>query len=242
MGRLRLPKNYVSKHLLIAGTISALVAGMMAPALPESATASVGTSTSKGFDTCAAPSTSTMDIWWTNSPYYWIGIYIGGSSRSCSQSNLTSSWITHVTASGWALLPIWAGLQDPCWTQGSSKFSTDPTTAFNQGENEAVLAVTALHDLGFPTGTSGSTKVALDLETYSHTSVCVAAAQAFVKGWDTSLGFSPSQVSGVYGSSDGSDISALTGSPAPNFIWGADWDNNPDTSILPPIPSAAWSG
>ena len=56
------------------------------------------------------------------------------------------------------------------------------------------------------------------------------------------MGFSPSQVSGVYGSSDGSDISALTGSPAPNFIWGADWDNNPDTSILPPIPSAAWSG
>jgi len=218
-----------------------VVTGVFTPALSRSASATVVTTTSNGFDACSAPSTATMDNWWINSPYYWVGVYIGGVDRSCSQPNLTSSWVSHVVSTGWNIVPIWAGLQDPCYSGGGSLFSTDPTTAYSQGQSEASSAVGALIGLGINVGTSGNAEVVDDLEAFNQTPTCVAAAQAFIKGWDAYLAVSPSQVSGVYGSSSGSDISALTGSPAPYFIWGAYWDLNQSTLDLPPIPSSAWS-
>jgi len=45
----------------------------------------------KGFDTCAAPSSSQMQAWWTNTPWSWVGVYVGGASRGCSQPNLTAA-------------------------------------------------------------------------------------------------------------------------------------------------------
>ena len=76
--------------------------------------------TPQGFDTCAAPSTATMQTWWTSSPYTSVGIYIGGANRGCAEPNLTPPWVSTVIAQGWRLLPIWVGPQAPCTTLGST--------------------------------------------------------------------------------------------------------------------------
>jgi hypothetical protein len=39
----------------------------------------------KGFDQCAAGTVSQMQAWWTNTPWNYTNIYIGGSNRGCPQ-------------------------------------------------------------------------------------------------------------------------------------------------------------
>jgi photosystem II stability/assembly factor-like uncharacterized protein len=58
------------------------------------------TSMHVGFDRCSAPSTNNMQTWWNTSPFFDVGVYIGGSSRSCSNPNLTSTWVTRVEQMG----------------------------------------------------------------------------------------------------------------------------------------------
>jgi len=60
-----------------------------------------GTSMHLGFHECEAPTISQLTNWWTSSPYFDVGIYIGGASRSCPNGNLTSSWITQAQNQGW---------------------------------------------------------------------------------------------------------------------------------------------
>ena len=55
----------------------------------------------RGFDTCAAPSTSQMQAWWTNTPWSFVGVYIGGAVRACSQPNLTATWMNTTNMQGW---------------------------------------------------------------------------------------------------------------------------------------------
>lgn len=201
--------------------------------------------TFKGFDTCSAPSASTMAAWYPSpSPYFWLGVYIGGSNRGCSQPNLTASWVSQVTASqAWYLEPIWVGPQSACWSGPSTapRISSNTATASSQGTAEAQAAVRALTSLGFSPGTDYNTPVVYDLEAFNGTSACRASAQAFIKAWNSYLGSTPRQASGVYGSTAGSYLSDYAGSPPPNFIWGALYDNNSDTNVLTPVPSNAWS-
>lgn len=107
-----------------------------------------------GFDTCAAPTSATMDAWWPGTPFFNVGIYIGGANRGCAQPNLTQAWITHQQATGWGLLPIWVGAQmgNPSCTNKhvwNTNISTNTTTAYNQGYAEAQAAHTAAVNLGF---------------------------------------------------------------------------------------------
>jgi len=140
--------------------------------------------------------------------------------------------VNTVTGYGWAIEPIWVGEQDPCWGGNQAKFSTNTSTAFSEGETEAGEARSALSSEGFNPGTSGNTSIVYDLENYTQTTACIAAAQHFVEGWDTILASAPSQVAGVYGSTCASDLAALTGSPTPHFIWGAQWDGDPNTNDM----------
>src|SRR5512140_2320948 len=75
-----------------AASLGALAAAALLTASPAHAVPEGnGTNQGKGFETCSAPSTSTMQGWWTNTPWSWVGVYIGGAVRACSQPNLTSS-------------------------------------------------------------------------------------------------------------------------------------------------------
>src|SRR5262245_61891103 len=69
-----------------------------------------------GFDACTAPSQNAMNAFWTNTRFTWIGVYVGGNERACSQPNLTASWLNTNYASGarWRFMFLWVGPQAPC--------------------------------------------------------------------------------------------------------------------------------
>jgi hypothetical protein len=220
---------------LFAAT-SALLATQPAHAYPGGGAAFNG----KGFDTCAAPSTSQMQAWWTNTPWSWVGVYIGGAVRGCSQPNLTSSWMNTTYSQGWRHTLIWVGPQAPC-TTFSSRISYDLATAYQQGKDEAGKAYNALIALGVTNSASG-TPVVYDMEGYSNDATCKAAVKQFMQGWVDQLAVAPAQVSGVYGSACNSYLSDLaTMARPPKFVWAANWDLNPSTATLSCVSGTSWA-
>jgi len=189
-----------------------------------------GISESKGFDSCQDPTASQMQAFWNGTPYWWLGTYIGGVLMLCSQPNLSASWLNTVNGQGWGFEFIWVGPQPPC-TGYRVRFSNDPTTAYNQGKQEAANAWNML------TGTLGVTNGALDTalvyDLESAPSSCQTATNKFISGWDYQLHLTPAQKAGVYGSVCGANLNALTGAgPVPDFVWGAWYNGNPSTSNL----------
>jgi hypothetical protein len=200
----------------------------------------------EGLDSCAAPSTTQMANFWHNTPYYYWGIYIGGNERACSQPNLTKSWISTVTSGSangismaWKLLPIWVGPQDPCQPGFGSYISTNTSTAFTQGQNEAISAYDAWINLG----QNSDTPIVYDMEASGGTitSTCLAAIRSFVNGWVSQLHVPPAQKGGVYTSTCGGDLSTFaTIANPPDFVFGAAWGNGKSTSSMPCVPSSDW--
>jgi hypothetical protein len=220
---------------------AALAATLIAP-LPAAHAVPSGNGINQGlgFDACTAPSTSTMQKWWSGTPWSWVGIYIGGSVRGCSQPNLTSAWMNATYAQGWRYELIWVGPQAPC-TTFSHRISYDTATAYSQGKTEAVSAYNALIALGF-TGSAVNTPVTYDMEAYANSSSCRAAVKSFMQGWVDQLAVAPAQVSGVYGSACGTyvdDFASLA--RPPRFINAADWDLDHSTWNLSCIASSHWT-
>lgn len=85
-----------------------------------------GDLTGLGFDSCAAPSQAAMDDLRTESPYWAVGVYIGGETRTCAQPELTRTWVSRQHHRGWSVIAIWAGLQAP--KVGGSVRSADART------------------------------------------------------------------------------------------------------------------
>lgn len=196
----------------------------------------------QGFDTCAAPTQDAMATWYRSSPYWWIGIYIGGSAISCPQPNLTPAWLNATYNQGWRFAPLWVGPQAPCTTY-YSRFSLDPSTAYSQGSQEAGSAWTQLQNLGF--GNAAGTPVLYDMEAFDTASspasaACKAAVKSFVQGWVNNLHISPAQVAGVYGSTCASRLNDLASlSPPPDNIWGGDGSGS-HTSTMTCVDNGYW--
>jgi photosystem II stability/assembly factor-like uncharacterized protein len=177
------------------------------------------------FDTCEAPDLSTMEAWMQDSPYRGIGIYIGGSSRTCPQKKLNRDWITQVSAQGWYFLPIWVGPQAPCTTY-RNRFSWDQNEAYNQGLQEANNAIAAAQSLGLVNPEAPERLVIYyDLEAYDKnaTPACQAAVESFLAGWVQGLK-ARGHTAGIYGSGCGSRASQWANlNPAPDAVWLASW-------------------
>jgi hypothetical protein len=220
------------RHRVIDGEIPVRVAISRGPRVTAIA------ASFRGFDTCELPSTSAMNTWWNSSPFYYIGIYIGGATLqvACPDYNVTAGWLTTVHDQGWAFLPIWDGLQDPC-SGSSHTFSSDGPTANNQGHNAATNAESAMLDLNFNAGSV----IYDDLEGYTTSnSTCVNAAQQFIKGWDQQLS-ADGWISGVYGSASSSDMDGLfnlTFNPDEALI--AKYDGNNTVSGISDVPNSDW--
>jgi len=181
-----------------------------------------------------------MQAWWTNTPWSWVGVYIGGAVRGCSQPNLTASWMNTTYSQGWRHTLIWVGPQAPCSTY-ATRISYDSATAYQQGKDEAVKAYNALIALGFTNNAAG-TPVVYDMEGYGSNATCKAAVKQFMQGWVDQLAVAPAQVSGVYGSACNSNLSDLaTMARPPKFIWAANWNGNTSTSTLSCVSGTSWS-
>lgn len=187
----------------------------------------------KGIDKCAAATVSSMQTWWLNSPYYDTNIYIGGSSRSCAQSNLNSSWVDQISAMGWGLIPTWVGPQAPC-SGFASRISYDTATAQAQGANEADAASNAAAALGLTQGTI----IYYDLEHYNTDASCSAAVRAFVNGWVQRM-HARGNVAGVYGSPINAAADWVVANP-PDAVWLAKWDDRVTVWGLSPVSDSLW--
>ena len=184
------------------------------------ATASRGDSIHLGFDACAAPSQSNMATWWTSSPFFDSGVYIGGNSRGCTNPNLTSSWVTQIQSQGWGIMPLWAGPQAPCacrpgmspCTPFPHVFSNNVTTAQSQGVTQANSAASAASALGL-----SDTVIYYDMEQYD-SSQCGAAVKAFVSGWVNQL-HTNGYGTGVYGAPADAQTDWYLASYPPDNVW-----------------------
>jgi photosystem II stability/assembly factor-like uncharacterized protein len=196
-----------------------------------------------GLDKCEIATTSQMNVWWNESPYRDANIYIGGIARACSNTGLTSSWVSNVVERGWNLIPTWVGPQAPC-ASFNNRFSANPGTAREQGRREADAAVHVAASLGLiPPGSQ--TILYYDLEAFPNNKLCRTAAGQFLSGWTARL-HELSQQSGIYGAGCGSyptDWPNLA-SP-PDAVWLAHWifsDYTPSATVwdVACVPNTLW--
>lgn len=219
----------------VATTPTAPAAPPAAPTTPAAPATPGEVYDGLGFDACSAPSANTLSAW-TASPYRAVGVYIGGTNMACSQSNLTSSWVSAESAAGWHLVPIYVGLQAPGNSCGCAALS--PSQAANEGTAAAEDAVTQAQTLGLGSGNP----IYYDMESYTRTPTVTAAVLQFLQAWTAQLHAS-GYLSGVYssGSTGIADLVAATavGYPEPDDIWVADW-NGQETTVDPYVPDGFW--
>jgi len=235
----------------VVASVAILVISVAVQDAPAAGTAPTDTvfSYARGFDTACAPTESQMATWWQYSPYWNVGVYIGGDYIYCTGNpNLNPTWVSDIAAQGWMLLPIWGGPQAPapCGTGG---ISTNTVTADSQGRSEAVRA----HDAAVALGMTGATVIFYDIEGFGagNNSTCDNAVYAFLNGWDVVLRETYGIHPGIYGSASGSGAQqwaylanvpddvylADTGSPpntAPMSVWNLTGVSNDSWKIQPP--------
>jgi Rv2525c-like, glycoside hydrolase-like domain len=222
-------------------SVSGNPAGAAAAVRPEAHPAAIHRAgdplyTGPGFDACSTPSLSTMSAWGA-SPYRAIGFYIGGANEACSQPNLNASWVEQESAAGWALLPIYVGLQAPSNGCGCAGITASEASA--QGTAAADDAINQAEAVGLGPGNP----IYDDMEAYSRTSTNTAAVLAFLGAWTTEL-HAHGYASGIYSSAT-SGVTDLvnqvgTGYPEPDEIWNAEWNNQASTTSAY-IPSGDWA-
>ena len=222
-----------------------------AEATPQVAAGTV-VSENAGLDIACAPSQTQMQTWWTNSPYYDIGIYLGGcdvycvspngqntcaanwtaSSSKTVDTNLTPAWATSVTNMGWGLLPLWVGPQAPCVGAGFWYISSDPEST---GAYQADLAIAQAKWLGITSGI-----VYYDMEGYTPDGgSCSNAVKTFLESWTTEL-HANNFLSGVYSGENDFETDIVNTSPLPDVAWVAAWDSNTTVWNLGPLPNTDW--
>lgn len=227
-----------SRLALLAALLAGLVPILAVPTA-STAQASVGISQRMGWDACGISSTSNAQAFWNNTPYWNMGLYLGGVSYGSGCTRWSTAQVNTLRAQGWMFLPLWVGLQAPCSTFGS-RFSYDGPTAFSQGRNEAIAAYNKIVSLGWDVN---NTPLIYDLEYFNtgNTS-CLNAAKQFISGWVYQLHLAPAQKAGVYGSGCSSGLSAFTTiANVPDFIHGAHWSGDPNTATIACVSAGSWT-
>lgn len=214
--------------------------------------------TGYAFDARCAPTQEQMDAWLTSSPFWGVGIYIGGSMASCrpsatdpGQPHLDGTWVARQRAAGWRVLPIWVGPQAACQTSYGDLIDPNPAgeyaAADARGRAEAAAAVIRARELGLPTGTT----LWYDLEGGFDVADedCRRSALRFLSGWTSAL-HALGHRSGVY-SSVSAGIHALDNadnlSPGsyemPDQVWYAWYNGRADVDVDPRwVRASSWAG
>lgn len=140
---------------------------------------------------------------------------------------MTSTWVTGVASQGWGLIPVWSGLQAPCACRGAGTyptctqfphvFSTDPSTAYTQGEADATAAYSSAQSIGLD-----GTVIYIDIERYASAS-CGSSVQKFVQGWVDEMHAS-SATAGVYGAVEDAASDFYSAASPPDDVWIPKYD------------------
>ncbi|GGD30533.1 glycoside hydrolase domain-containing protein [Nocardioides daphniae] len=254
-------RTSVRPHHARVGVVVVAVLAFCASLLsagPATAAAKPAGFTGYAFDARCAPTQSQMDSWLTSSPFWGVGIYIGGSMMSCrptvtdpGQPHLDATWVSRQRAKGWRMLPIWVGPQASCHTRYGDRIDPDPTGSYAaadaRGRTEAAAAVSRARELGLPARSTlwYDLEGGFDLENDD----CRRSALRFLSGWTIAvrqLGYR----SGVY-SSVSAGIHALDnadnlspGSYAmPDQVWYAWYNGRPDVHISSQwVRATSWRG
>ncbi|WP_407640327.1 glycoside hydrolase domain-containing protein [Actinacidiphila rubida] len=197
--------------------------------------------TGLAFDTCTAPSATTMSAWRAHSPYGAAAVYVGGRNRGCAQPQLTSSWVQTVTTAGWRLVPLYVGAQPPCQTSSNPEKIT-ASTAASLGAADGSDAVAKAQALGMRAGSA----VYLDMEAFdSGNTSCVSAVLTYIQAWDGAL-HARGYWAGFYGFTSSSAAvvaqakSTTTGMP--DALWYAKYDGTASTTTGFPFSSGLFTG
>lgn len=237
---MRLKSRWIRPRAWLALKAALLATLISVASLPSStpAQASYGNSIHRGWDACGA-SIQKAQAFWDNTPYWNMGLYLGGSSYGTGCKRWSSGEVSQLRSMGWAFLPLWVGPQAPC-TGYPSRFSSDATTAFNQGRNEALAVYNAIVALGWDTTNA---PMIYDLENFDTTNAgCLNATRSFISGWVYQLRIPPAQKSGVYGSTCASGLDSYsTIANVPDFIHGANWNGVTSTANMPCVSSGNWT-
>jgi Rv2525c-like, glycoside hydrolase-like domain len=237
------------RRISVAATVlaAALAALTIMPAAAEPATMSYPTSASAtrltgyAFDACTAPSFATMQIWKTDSPYQGVGVYIGGVNRSCTQPNLTATWVAAATLQGWRIIPTYVGYQAPCTRRlNATKFTG--STAATLGAADAADAVLQAQALGMLPGSA----IYGDMEHYiASDAACRTAVLTYISAWTKEL-HGLGYLAGVYanlssGAKHVSEVYTSTAYARPDSLWIARWDASPTLTGWAGIPDGQWA-
>ena len=214
--------------------------------------------TGYAFDARCAPTQAEMDAWLTSSPFWGVGVYIGGSTASCrttvtdpGQPHLDATWVARQRSAGWRVLPIWVGPQAACHPSYGDLIDPNPAGDYSaadaRGRAEAAAAVARARELGLP----ATTTLWYDLEGgWDVTNDdCRRSALRFLSGWTSAL-HALGHRSGVY-SSVSAGIHALDNadglSPGsyemPDQVWYAWYNGRADAEIDPQwVRDDSWRG
>jgi Rv2525c-like, glycoside hydrolase-like domain len=202
-------------------TTAASVIGPQSPTVAASPT--VQESNAFGFDSCKRqnewPTVSDMAAFWSGTPYYEYLMYLGGSTAYCGATNsgITSSWVSQVIQQGWGLAGLWVG---PQCCGGAGFISTNTSTAYQQGVNEANAAANEWCNLGLCYGLPEP--IIYDFESDTDPT----AEHAFLSGWISQLHsrlFSAGAYASTCNPTDEVQNWRLL-SPPPDFVDAAAWD------------------
>ncbi|MET9516262.1 DUF1906 domain-containing protein [Streptomyces sp. NPDC002994] len=250
-----LQKIYAQKLLgytvALAGLLGVLVvphqvdaaARSRAPAGGPAAVAAASTVKFRGraFDTCHAPSLSTMRAW-RSSPYRAVGVYFAGRGRHCQkQRHLSKHWVAAVDRMGWRVLPVFVGSQSPCVQAKNKQRVRMGRAPWRQGKKEARQAVRAAKALGMRAGSA----LYLDMEAYNEgNSRCARTTLDFIRGWNREVrkyaylpGFYSSAESGVR-HMERARRAGVT--DLPSAMWFARWDGKPSLYGERALSKRAW--
>lgn len=236
------------RYLVVLALLTASIVPTISVQTPRAA-ATIGNLTyqyAEGFDTCAQMTASGLADWWNNTPWWHIGLYLGGSDGAAvGCSTLGSANFNYAVNIGFGVIPYWYGPQMPTSCGGSynlpSYVSLNTTTAYNQGVAEATSAGKTANSYGL--GYDGI--VYLDLEGFVNNSGCLAAAQAFVNGWDYQMSVGTLYWPGLYGSSCSSYLTDMGGASIPHIPYAIS-DSDPGrqyTTVygLQCLPDSQWT-
>jgi hypothetical protein len=225
--------------ILLSGALAAATAQ---PALAEGIGNGTYSST-QGFDTCYHPSAGGFQDWWSDTPNYEYGTYLGGSGGNyVGCTNIGTGLLDDAVNDGYGIIPAWYGEQMPTscgQVYYPDQISTNTTTAYDEGADEARSAAAEAEAQGYDTYDI----IYYDLEGGWDTgsSTCVKAAVSFISGWDYTLEWGTPYVGGLYGSTCSSDLSAFaSASTVPADVWGADQNNNPEIYNLQCLSNNSW--